>query len=530
MESAAEAGNEAGVSGAVVASEVPKSMEQARSQAQFCHELGFPAAAREACDVWLDLARREGAQDEEVGALTLQGSAHVLKGDYRGAVAPLLEAEKLARKLGRNGKLPRIATNLGRVYHRLGDLLKAQEYGREAVAGCRAEPGTAGRAEALLVLSQAQAGLQHWPEALATARDALQAALDRRNRGAVVEALNHLGHVSLQCGDEQGALNHLREAYRTCSRSGSYRVAYSLAELGWALFQGGQLEEALQAANRALATLFFSLEALDRGEVARVCELYGALLWSHGDNEGALRQLNRAARYYGHLGMMREQARVVDRVFEVKSKSSDGPGLAPGPARQTMGLLSGVLDMTDDLEAADPHLYGHSEMVAVYAAALGRQAGLDRRELALLKQAARLHDVGMAKVNPAILTKQGELTPSEREAVEAHCLEGGKLLAKYRLAPEVLEAVRHHHEHYDGQGYPNRRAGEDIPLFSRIIAVADCYDALVNQRSFREAFKHTQAIETIAQEAGTKLCPHAVKAFVSLVKPRKESILPPANA
>ena len=170
------------------------------------------------------------------------------------------------------------------------------------------------------------------------------------------------------------------------------------------------------------------------------------------------------------------------------------------------------------VEAKDPYTEGHIERVASYALSLGREFGLSEEELALLRKGAILHDVGKIGVSESILLKAGSLTEEEFERVKSHAVVGEKICQPLKQAGLILEVIRHHHERYDGKGYPDGLAGEDIPLGARIMAVADAYDALTSDRPYRHRLSMEEAIQVLKQEAGRQFDPKLVLAFVSMLE------------
>jgi HD-GYP domain-containing protein (c-di-GMP phosphodiesterase class II) len=166
------------------------------------------------------------------------------------------------------------------------------------------------------------------------------------------------------------------------------------------------------------------------------------------------------------------------------------------------------------LEARVPGAAGHAERVGSQSRLVARRLGLAPREVRRVECAARVHDVGKIIVSPEILEKPGRLTRCEHAEIERHAAFGARLVAS--LDDPVLTAiVRHHHERIDGSGYPDALRGEEIPIGSRIVAVADTYDALTSLRPYRDAFSPDAAIELLEAEAGCTLDADAVAAFVS---------------
>ncbi|HEX5707131.1 MAG TPA: HD domain-containing phosphohydrolase [Pyrinomonadaceae bacterium] len=172
--------------------------------------------------------------------------------------------------------------------------------------------------------------------------------------------------------------------------------------------------------------------------------------------------------------------------------------------------------IADTLEAKDHHVYGHARRVSGYAVAIGRRMRLSGGRLEQLSLSALMHDVGKIGTPDAILLKSAALTEEEHATVRLHVLRGARLLAAVPEMEEVAATVRHHHEDFDGCGYPDRLAGDEIPLASRIIRVADAYDAMTSPRPFRSALSHEAAVEELMKESGTQFDPEVVRAFCEL--------------
>ena len=165
------------------------------------------------------------------------------------------------------------------------------------------------------------------------------------------------------------------------------------------------------------------------------------------------------------------------------------------------------------LEAQDAYTDGHSRRVAAHAVIVARRLGLSSGEVSRVRAAAAVHDIGKVRVPLGVLDKPGRLTSNEFELVKRHADVGAELVACLG-DPELTEIVRHHHEHFDGTGYPAGLAYERIPLGARIIAVADTFDALTSVRPYRPAASHKRALEALANASGTQLDPVAVRAFL----------------
>jgi putative nucleotidyltransferase with HDIG domain len=175
----------------------------------------------------------------------------------------------------------------------------------------------------------------------------------------------------------------------------------------------------------------------------------------------------------------------------------------------TLGLL------VAQLEARDPYLRGHSQRVSHLAEDLGQRLGFSEADLSRLTVAGLLHDIGRFEVDVTLWSKETPLTPDDWRLIRRHPDEGARILAEAAWPEPILEAVRHHHERWDGSGYPAGLSGEAIPLPARILAVADSLEALTSPRAYRPARGYSDALRVLRSEAGTKLDPTLVEAALA---------------
>jgi len=159
-----------------------------------------------------------------------------------------------------------------------------------------------------------------------------------------------------------------------------------------------------------------------------------------------------------------------------------------------------ILSLASALEAKDPYTRGHSERVGVLAARLGRALRLAEADCDTLRIAGQLHDIGKIGMPETLLNKQGRLDAVEFETVMQHPLLGERICRPLRTMQAILPLVRHHHERFDGSGYPDHLNGEGLPLGARILGLADAYDAITSSRSYRRNFTPSQALELLARE------------------------------
>lgn len=176
-----------------------------------------------------------------------------------------------------------------------------------------------------------------------------------------------------------------------------------------------------------------------------------------------------------------------------------------------------MMSLARAVEAKDHYTESHTERVAHSARLLGRAAGFCEAALGDLYLGAVIHDIGKIGIPDNLLLKPGPLTAVERELMRNHVLIGAEIVAPLRSAGTVTPVIRHHHEHFDGRGYPDGLAGEEIPLAARIVAVCDSWDAMTSARPYRRALSAGQAESVLRAGAGTQWDPELVARFLSQV-------------
>ncbi|HLH05747.1 MAG TPA: HD domain-containing phosphohydrolase [Terriglobales bacterium] len=174
------------------------------------------------------------------------------------------------------------------------------------------------------------------------------------------------------------------------------------------------------------------------------------------------------------------------------------------------------------VEARDPYTAGHCERLAAYAEHLGKFLGLSEEDLVALRRGGYLHDIGKITVPDDVLKKGSNLTPAEWDIMRQHPIAGENICRPLKSLRPVLPIIRHHHEHWDGSGYPDRLAGADIPLLARILQAVDVYDALRTARPYKPALSHDQAVKTMQEEAQRGLWdPQIVDSLFRLLQEHK---------
>jgi HD-GYP domain-containing protein (c-di-GMP phosphodiesterase class II) len=181
-----------------------------------------------------------------------------------------------------------------------------------------------------------------------------------------------------------------------------------------------------------------------------------------------------------------------------------------------------IESMADAVDLRDPYTGGHSQRVAAVCRGILRELQIWGAEAEFIIAAARVHDIGKIEIPEAILAKPGALTPDERALLETHPERGAALLARYPEFAQGVEMVRHHHERWDGQGYPQGLATSAIPFGARVIAVADSFDAMTSDRPYRRSMVVQQAVQILQQGRGTQWDTQIVDAFVRSIAAQQE--------
>jgi putative nucleotidyltransferase with HDIG domain len=174
-----------------------------------------------------------------------------------------------------------------------------------------------------------------------------------------------------------------------------------------------------------------------------------------------------------------------------------------------------VRSLAASLEAKDPYTSGHSQRVSEYSSAIANIMGVSDREKETLRHAALLHDIGKIGISELILNKTDKLNDSEFDIIKSHPSTGEKIIKPLAFLDDAIHHIRGHHESFDGSGYPDRLGGEDLPLLTKIMTVADAFDAMTSERTYRPSMKTNKAVTELKRVAGKQFDPEVVDAFAS---------------
>lgn len=181
-------------------------------------------------------------------------------------------------------------------------------------------------------------------------------------------------------------------------------------------------------------------------------------------------------------------------------------------------FISTIQGLSNTLEAKDKYTKDHSTNVANYAVIISEKLNFPKDKIELLRTAGLLHDIGKIGIEASVLNKLGSLTKEEYEQVKKHPVISACIVEPIKEFSEIISSIRHHHESFDGSGYPDALKGEDIPLGARILAIADAYDAMNSNRPYRNRLKKNESIKELIANKGIQFDPRLVDIFIKLIE------------
>ena len=186
--------------------------------------------------------------------------------------------------------------------------------------------------------------------------------------------------------------------------------------------------------------------------------------------------------------------------------------------------LDSIQTLRYTVEAKDPYTRGHSDRVSLYSVLIGKYLGLSEKDLKTLEIGGLFHDIGKIGVPDAILRKETKLTDDEYSEIKNHPAIGAHILSSAEIFKDIIPIVKHHHEKYDGNGYPGRLKGEEIPYLARIAAIADTFDAMTSKRTYRDALPLETVISEFERCRGTQFDPKLDDVFLDILKNHYDEI------
>jgi putative nucleotidyltransferase with HDIG domain len=447
----------------------------------------------------LAVAELRGDSAAVANAMNIIAISHWQRGQLDEAEMLYRQAGRMAEIAGDARLVAMVEQNLGVIASMRGDVPRALRHYRTSLAGYRTLGLDHYVANLLNDIGMAYADLGRWEDAEGTYREALAlcdacgdastALMIEVNRAAMRVARGDYVEAQVVCErvlQEARPLNDLRvlsEVYKHCGV-----IAREL----------GRTDEAEEYLRVAFESAVRREDLLLAAESAREqAELFTTLR----RNREALQALNASHRLFAKLRVQRDIADVRHRIDRLERR-----------------FLDVVRQWSQSIESKDRYTLGHCERVADYTCAIARTLGFDEQTLFWLRIGAMLHDVGKIHVPSDILNKAAPLTPAERTIIEGHAAAGAELLHDVQFPWDVLPMIRHHHERWDGNGYPDSMAGDAIPLSARMLCVADVYDALTTHRPYRPAFSPADALAAMRADRARVFDPDILDRFAGIVE------------
>ena len=459
-------------------------------------------AAMDCYEAALAVAMAHGDALGQAHAVNGKGIVEQMRGNLEVAADHYVWSLQCASAVGNESLTAMIHQNLGVIASVQGDFTEAlRQYQSSKVA--YDSLGEQDRVGPLLNnIGRLHADLGEW----ADAEVALMEAGRRCKQSGDIdhEVLSHVNLARMWI-----AMEDFERARESCDRacglsrdvSGGRWTGEILKHYGTIYQSTDRLELALDSLAQARTVADSEEDTLLAAETAReLAEVYR----KQGRSEDTLKALNESLRLFSDFQAVHNLADVRERVTQLEHRFLDVVG-----------------KWGESIESKDRYTQGHCERVAAYACALASAAGMDTEHLRWFRMGALLHDVGKIIVPSSILNKPGRLSAEEWAIMKRHPRAGVLLLREIEFPWDIRPMVRHHHEHWDGGGYPDGLAGDDIPFSARILCLADVFDALTSSRSYRHGLKKGHALAVMREDCGRIFDPQLFELFEELHAPAR---------
>lgn len=396
------------------------------------------------------------AGDAKLAAMTAQnlGVLANIRGDYTAAEFQYKASLEDYRSLNLKTDICIALNNLGLLFTKLKRYDEAEKVLLEGVQICELDGDVMARTQLDINLAELWVERKEFVRAHGAVRKALAAAAQSGDGSAIGKATKLLGVIARETGSFDEAEQHFIRADEVFMARGELLLQAEIAR--------------------------------DRATLARLT----------GKNRDVLQQLNRAHRLFSQL-------RAKEDLAEVGAKFNT----------LEQDFLHVAKRWGEEIEAKDRYTQGHCQRVAELSCAIAKQSGMDDAAMFWFRIGALLHDVGKIVIPPEVLNKPGKLDDVEWEQMKSHTTAGVEMLKDIEFPWDVRPMVESHHERWDGNGYPHRLKGEEIPLIARILTVADVYDALTSVRSYKRALTHQETMTILRRDVGTMFDPQVFAWF-----------------
>ncbi|MGQ0813442.1 MAG: tetratricopeptide repeat protein [Gemmatimonadota bacterium] len=444
------------------------------------------------------IADESGLICDGAAASNCLGIVHQALGELELAESLYEAAQKQALEVGDDRLAVMIDQNLGTIANIRGQSELALQRYSSALRRYQAIGDEIGAARALNNIGMAHSDMQQWQAAEQSFDQALAYAEATRDAETLGTVQLNRTELYLRLEQFDAARACCDQAFEVFSRIGSTSGLGETYKAYGVLFRrSGKLH----LAEAHLAVVAELAGEVDNALLEAEAERERALVHlDQGRKSEALRSLNRAHRLFTNLMATRELVDV-DRELDLLEHS----------------YLKVVQVWGESIESRDRYTAGHCARVADYAVRLAAAVGFAGRELTWIRMGGFLHDVGKTRLSAEMLNKPGKLDDAEWEQMRQHTIMGDEIVGELDFPYDLRPMVRSHHERWDGTGYPDRLAGDDIPLVARILCLVDVYDAMTTDRSYRAAYPKDEALVLMEQQAGRMLDPELFEVFRAIM-------------
>ena len=461
---------------------------------------GDTSSAEDCATVALAVAEQAGDEPGRGLAMNVMGNIQWARGAHDEAHQLYVHARASAIQVGDSRLAAMTALNLGVIATVRGDDPEALFFYESGLRDARSAGLVEISINALSNLGQLHLHMERFDEADRSFRDARDMCTILGDLSRLIQIDLHVSQLRLKQGEQEEARAACERAVKLASQTGDTHSDGQAAHVAGIIARvDGNVAKAEENFLRAEEIATRRSDLILQGETAR--ELADMYRWN-GRNRDTLQRLNQAHRIFLQLKARRELADVDRRTAKLEGD-----------------FLDVVNKWGDSIESKDVYTQGHCIRVANLACALwSRVCGDDSTSLFWFRIGALLHDVGKLMVPAEVLNKPGKLDDNEWQMIRGHPSAGVELLADIEFPWDVRPIVESHHERWDGRGYPHNLGGETIPMTARVLCIADVYDALTSQRSYKQAFKHEEAMEIMRGDVGRAFDPGLFGAFEEVVR------------
>ena len=519
--------------------QVPESIESLIELGQSNERCGARAAARESYTCALALLEVAGDPLRTVSVLRWIARTHQDDAEYDRALETIAAAEQLANQVADRVGLGHCHIVRANISWQRGDIDGAIALYTVAldVAHEISDAHLAAVASQNLGVVASARGM--YEQALHHYRASIAAYRSRGHPRDTAIAQNNLGRLYLDQGELDAAESELNEALTLSQSAGDTSTATMIEiNLADAWLRRGEYEQARALCERALSHSAPNGDTHADGEVQKIL---GAIAIARNETDAAERHFARAeaiaekredlllraqiarerAELYRGQGRTRELLQSLNGAHQLFTQLRANHALAAVTAlirRLERDVLDVVHQWGESIEEKDAYTQGHCERVADLACALARRVGVEENTIFWFRVGALLHDVGKIVISSEILNKADRLTSDEWDVMKLHPGAGAEILKEINFPYDVNAIVRHHHENWDGSGYPDGLSGNQIPLWARIVCLADVYDALTSDRSYKRALPHDDAIEVMRRDVRRQFDPALFSLFEAIAR------------